>query len=466
MRTTTASTTAAPGAEILPGRAPGAPVIVVGLGYGDEAKGATVDFLASMIPDTTAVVRFSGGAQAAHNVCHGSRHHTFRQFGSASFLDVRTLLAAPMMVNPLRLAQEAAELADAGIHNPFGLLTADARCQVTTPLHIAMNRAREALRGNARHGSTGEGIGETTAYAMAVESGARRGQRVGNFVMHADAPDAAVPTLGLLRDRRATIRALDALSAYARPLLAAAPDSEAPVDSVTDIADTLCEIADSIRVVDDMPAYLNATIDAGTTIFEGSQGALLDEWHGFHPYTTWSTVVPGQVVQWLRSTGHRPYVLGTTRCYATRHGYGPMPTESDDVELPDVHNREGRYQGAWRTGHLDLPSLRYAAAVAGVLDGVAVSHLDVLGTAGLCVADTWDGDPTPLSPARAGDLNALARLTEIAARATPDLRQLPADADGVAQLISQATGAPVVIRATGPARTDRSITWPSPSPAS
>jgi adenylosuccinate synthase len=24
-------------------------------------------------------------------------------------------------------------------------------------------------------------------------------------------------------------------------------------------------------------------------VFEGAQGVLLDEWHGFHPYTTWST---------------------------------------------------------------------------------------------------------------------------------------------------------------------------------
>ena len=61
-------------------------IVVVGLGYGDESKGATVDYLASVLDDTVAVVRWSGGAQAAHNVRHGPRHHTFRQFGSASLL--------------------------------------------------------------------------------------------------------------------------------------------------------------------------------------------------------------------------------------------------------------------------------------------------------------------------------------------------------------------------------------------
>ncbi|MFZ2242157.1 MAG: adenylosuccinate synthetase, partial [Gordonia amarae] len=69
----------------------GAPIIVVGLGYGDESKGATVDYLASTIRDTAAVVRWSGGAQAAHNVCHGPRHHTFRQFGSGTLRGVRTI---------------------------------------------------------------------------------------------------------------------------------------------------------------------------------------------------------------------------------------------------------------------------------------------------------------------------------------------------------------------------------------
>ena len=43
-------------------------IVVVGLGYGDESKGATVDYLASVLDDTVAVVRWSGGAQAAHNV--------------------------------------------------------------------------------------------------------------------------------------------------------------------------------------------------------------------------------------------------------------------------------------------------------------------------------------------------------------------------------------------------------------
>ena len=151
-------------------RVPGRPIVVVGLGYGDESKGATVDYLASTIGDTAAVVRWSGGGQAAHNVCHGPRHHTFRQFGSGTLRGVRTIARAPMLVNPISLATEAAELAVLGVGDPFGLLTVDANALVTTPIHVAMNRAREIARGAARHGSCGEGVGETRAYALAVGS--------------------------------------------------------------------------------------------------------------------------------------------------------------------------------------------------------------------------------------------------------------------------------------------------------
>jgi adenylosuccinate synthase len=407
------------------------------------------------------VVRWSGGAQAAHNVCHGARHHTFRQFGSASLLDVRTILRAPMMVNPLSLAAEAGELEALGVVDPLGLITADARALVTTPIHVAMNRAREALRGNARHGSTGEGIGETTAYALAVAERAPAGAVVGNFPILTDAPAVPAPTLATLRNRCATIRSLDALAAFADPLLIAAGHGSGSLPSIETIADALCDIAGQINIGDDIDAHLAAAMSAGTVIFEGSQGVLLDEWNGFHPYTTWSTIVPTDLIGRLTRIGYDPYVLGLTRCYATRHGAGPMPTEDPALDVPDVHNREGRYQGAWRAGHLDLPALRYAAAISGRLDGVAVSHLDVLETVGLQVADTWAGKSQPLTPAGARDTAALAQLTALASRARPDYRPVPVGIDAVTDLIAGATGASVVITAAGPRRTDRRILCPT-----
>ncbi len=320
-----------------------------------------------------------------------------------------------------------------------------------------MNRAREIARGDARHGSTGLGIGETVAFDLAVRAGARRGDVIGNFVVPADAPRDAAPTLGTLRSRSDAIRALDAVARYAEPLLALVDDGDVRHETVEKMATELCAIAEHLRIVDDIDHVLATAMDAGTVVFEGSQGLLLDEWHGFHPHTTWSTITPRHLVAQLEATGRAPYVLGLTRPYATRHGDGPMPTEDASLVLPEPDNREGRYQGGWRTGHLDLPALRYAARMAGRIDGVAVSHLDMLGTAPLQVADSWSGDREPLPFAASHDLGRLDALTRIASGAQPDLDELPTDPDAVTALIAETVGAPVVLTADGPLRGDRTL---------
>jgi hypothetical protein len=59
--------------------------IVTGLGFGDEGKGLVTDYLARQ-HKASGVVRFNGGAQAAHNVVlPNGLHHTFSQFGSGHF---------------------------------------------------------------------------------------------------------------------------------------------------------------------------------------------------------------------------------------------------------------------------------------------------------------------------------------------------------------------------------------------
>ena len=50
-------------------------IVTVGLGFGDEGKGATVDYLTRQFRSDL-VVRYSGGAQAAHNVVLPMEHAT------------------------------------------------------------------------------------------------------------------------------------------------------------------------------------------------------------------------------------------------------------------------------------------------------------------------------------------------------------------------------------------------------
>jgi len=68
-------------------------IVTVGLGFGDEGKGAAVDFLCRR-HGADLVVRYSGGSQAGHNVqLPDGRRHTFSQFGAGTLAGVSTYLA-------------------------------------------------------------------------------------------------------------------------------------------------------------------------------------------------------------------------------------------------------------------------------------------------------------------------------------------------------------------------------------
>jgi adenylosuccinate synthase len=342
-------------------------VIVVGLGFGDESKGAVVDALCAD-GSVTGVVRFNGGAQAAHNVVVDGRHHTFSQFGSGTLAGVPTWLSGHVLVEPIALATESRELEALGVADPLSLMSIDARALLTTPFHVAANRSRENARGLDRHGSCGKGIGETAWYGLLEERGAGRGELVeGQRVLGDPGP---APRVGDCLDPAALRRRLDGLARFYEPLIG-------DIGSVDELVVLYRSFADAVRITTGDEGGRLA--DAGRLVFEGAQGVLLDETYGFHPHTTWSTVTPRNAREVL---GGRPArVLGVTRTYQTRHGAGPLPTEDQTVldRFPEAHNGTGEFQGAWRAGHLDAVLLRYSVACCGGVDGLAVTHLDAHG---------------------------------------------------------------------------------------
>ena len=82
-------------------------VTVIGLMFGDEGKGHTVSELTRKL-NAGAIVRFSGGSQAAHRVVYKGRSHIFAQIGSGSVVSptVKTYLSSQMAVDPLNLIKE------------------------------------------------------------------------------------------------------------------------------------------------------------------------------------------------------------------------------------------------------------------------------------------------------------------------------------------------------------------------
>lgn len=348
--------------------------IVVDLGFGDAGKGTIVDFLTRHHSPTT-VVRFNGGAQAAHNVVTpDGRHHTFSQFGSGSFVPgTRTHLSRFMLIDPVAMATEAQHLEHLGCGNLFARLTVDEDALVVTPFMKAANRLREVLRGDGRHGSCGMGIGETTAHSLNFPDDA----------VHArDLRDPA--TLLAKLQRQQDLKREEFKERFTELSARETVRTDTALFNDTTAADVWAELlVNHARRFAIVPGdFLRKLAHRTNLLFEGAQGVLIDEWHGFHPYTTWSTATCDNALNLLAEIEYEFPVerLGVLRAYFVRHGPGPFPTEDATLSatLPDIENVTGPWQGAFRVGYFDEVLARYAMTACGGIDSLAITHLDKL----------------------------------------------------------------------------------------
>ncbi len=409
-------------------------IITVGLGFGDEGKGATVDFLAREY-EADLVIRYCGGSQAGHNVqLPDGRRHTFSQFGAGTLAGdsrrPRTYLGPNVVIDPPALVREAEHLTELGVSAPTELLTVHPCCLVATFWHRTLNRLRELSRGEDRHGSCGQGIGEARSYWL------EHGQ---DAIFAADLRDPHVlrDKLELLR-QRALLRMQDFVQRIGGDQLREFDLWELNTEAVAS------------HLSESFPngVMISATVpECRTAIFEGAQGVLLDEYRGFHPYTTWSTVTPHHAWELVGQMDvDAVVVLGITRACATRHGEGPFPTYSAALtaRLQDPGNPPNPWQGSLRCGWLDMPLLRYAAASAGPLDGVVVNHLDQMRGEEWLICDAYKN--ANLTSAEAPNLSWQSQLTRQLVQAEPVYT--PASADEIAHRLEEI--APVVLSGWGP----------------
>jgi adenylosuccinate synthase len=432
--------------------------VVVDLGVGDAGNGTVVDALCG--PDgpaaragtrVQAVLRFNGGAQAAHTVVlPDGRRHTFSQFGAGTLRGVPTLLSRHALVDPVALGAEAATLARLGVADPMALVAADAAALLTTPWHVAVDLARERAHGAGAPGSCGRGAEEVVAFATEHPELA---PRVG---------DAAAP--------RRLRRRLSALAEWARAAVADLGDVPGlpALPRVSHVADVYGSLTALVEAVDGTD-LLRRLVAGGPVVLEGTRGVLLDERYGFHPHVTRSSTTPRHALDLLLEAGAGAGVTcwGVTGSYATRYGAGPLVTEEAALArlLPEPDAAAVRRQGRFRAGYLDLVALRYARDAAGRVDALAVTDLDRLGAlaaAGrLLVAAAWrtpDGALLERLPVALGpDLPGQRRLTELVGACEPILVPAPADRAEFARLLAAEVGLPVVLTSDGP--TSRDKTW-------
>jgi adenylosuccinate synthase len=438
-------------------------ILVSGLGFGDCGKGSVVDLL-TRVHSSKLNVRYSGGAQASHNVVTSDgKHHCFAQWGSGTFAGAKTYLSKYMLVNPTFMVSEGEHLISLGVTDAFERMTIDQNALLTTPFHVSLNRLRETSRriGNTlEHGTCGMGIGETVDFATRHPGLAIRMQDVFNQ-----------KELASKLERLQIISRLEAQSLIG-DMNIKWPDS-AKVDF--DILEDRRIISQFIDVTEDLLRRGVRIINSfqlgevfnpkDTVIFEGAQGALLDEEWGFHPHTTWSDCTFGNALKLLkRFPGTRITKIGVTRPYHTRHGEGPLPSEGMDLKITD-HNVNGPWQGDFRIGHFDFVMARYAQFIVGSLDCIAVNHLDqVSGPQKVCIGHNFQG--STLYKLRSGinfdmhqDLEVMCKAAgdksePIQSVVSPVYTELK-DVDRLVDGISRVFKAPIVIRGYGPTAEDK-----------
>ena len=389
--------------------------LVLGLGFGDEGKGTIVDYLARRAASPPLVVRWNGGPQAAHHVVtDDERVHCFSQLGAASFVPgARTHLAGDMAIDLQALERERAAFARvAGFAAPVP--TIDPRCVVVTPWHAALNVVKEALRGRARHGTTGRGVAEAKLGVVRL------------FAGELDAARVRAVRAALLQKIEDAIAGHD--HDVARELAARAGDA-AVLEAYLDAA------AQPLALAEHAPR-------ADHVILESAQGALLDREHGFFPHVTPSRITRRAARDAARALGlHAPIeTWGVLRAYHTRHGEGPFPTEDAALaaRLREPHNRDDGPAGRFRVGWFDAVLARHAIAFAGPIDRLAITCLDrVAALPDRAIVDRWRD---------AGD-----DLDTAVVAAEPVARRV----DDVAAAIAELLGRRIDVASHGPRAADK-----------
>jgi adenylosuccinate synthase len=414
--------------------------IIVGMQWGDEGKGKTVDFLTKK---ADVVVRYQGGNNAGHTVVVNEQE-TVLHLVPCGILhpECTCIIGNGTVIDPKVLIQELDDLASANCEVDGRLYISEA-AHVIMPYHKALDSAQENFRGKNKIGTTNRGIGP--CYADKAD---RFGIRFGDLIE----PDIFQEKLKSVLEFKNNLLE----KAFGQEPL----DYQAIIDEYTIYADRLR------RYAADTVLMVNEAQEADKNIvFEGAQGAMLDIDHGTFPYVTSSTTMAGGVYS---GAGIAPNsikgVIGIVKAYTTRVGEGPMPSELLD-ETGETLRKAGHEFGATtgrprRCGWLDMVQLRRAVKICGVT-GFVLTKADVLGifdTIKICTSYDVDGTITDEFPTRLAHLDAAKPICEEHPGWKEDIsgceswESLPENARKYIERIEELSGVPVSILSVGPGR--------------
>lgn len=353
--------------------------VLLGLQWGDEGKGKIVDVLT---PNYSLVARFQGGPNAGHTLEFDNQKYVLRSIPSGIFQGNTTnIIGNGVVLDPVLFQEEVESLSKSG-HDIKKRLFISRKAHLILPLHRYLDAAQEALKGDAKVGTTGKGIGP--CYTDKVS---RTGLRVGDI----ESPE--------FMKRYETIRKmhlirLEGLGASLEGLEA----REAAWFKSIDFLRTFKFI--------DSEYLINQTLSKDEKILaEGAQGSLLDIDFGSYPFVTSSnTICAGCCTGLGVSPRQIGEVYGIFKAYCTRVGAGPFPTELSDENgkvMAERGHEFGSVTGrARRCGWIDLVALKYTIMLNGVTQLIMMKSdvLDTFEEVKACVAYRIDGQETDQVP--------------------------------------------------------------------
>lgn len=359
-------------------------IAVLGAMWGDEGKGHITHRLSR---DYDWVIRFNGGANAGHTIYRDGVKFVHNLLPSVDFRasHVKAYLGSGMVIDLEKLLDEVAEANKTypGVGR---------RIYVDKDAFIVEQKHKDEDKSTNSHiGSTNRGIGP--AYKDKI---ARSGKRVGDLFGAGD-PNALLELMKL------------------------------GVNFTT-----VLELEDVFK--------------AGNLLFEGAQGILLDINHGIYPYVSCSDATIGGIIASGFAFAKLDKVYGVAKCYTTKVGEGPFPTElhgEDADDLRQMGNEFGATTGRpRRVGWLDLPALTYACKKGGITH-LILTKFDILnGVPRVPVCVLYK--KTPASPS--DFFNASPLTTEV--KGWTDAKD-PAQLKGFISLVENFTKRPVEIISCG-----------------
>lgn len=424
-----------------------ATAMVLGTQWGDEGKGKIVDYLAQK---ADVVIRSQGGNNAGHTVVVDDKAFALRLLPSGIlFSDKTCIIGSGVVVNPEVLLQELDGMKEKGV--TISKLEISTRAHVIMPYHIRIDEEDEKLKGDAKIGTTKNGIGP--CYADKIN---RVGIRIGDLMdkdIFAKKLRVNLKLKNRLFETYYGCQGFDFDTIYQEYL----------------------GYADRIRpYVKDTNYSANVYINEGRKVlFEGAQATMLDIDHGTYPFCTSSNPTAGGA---CTGSGVGPRrmenIVGVVKAYTTRVGAGPFPAEQNN-EIGEYLRNTGHEFGTVtgrprRCGWLDTAVVKYAAML-NSLDYLAITRLDILDnldTIKICTGYRYNGQLLPEYPASLEVLEQVEPVyeempgwkTDISACKTYD--ELPEAARKYVERISELVGVPLGIVSVGPNRSQTIILQP------